>query len=74
MPPFDTEKELAQLKFQTQHIRKKRYNKSQLDKHKGELIKLKAGGATTAELQRWLRQQRIKVEWSTVHRWLSKHA
>jgi hypothetical protein len=74
MPQFDTEKELAQLKSQTQAIRKRGYHKSRLDKYKGELIKLNAKGASTAELQRWLRGQHLRVEWSTVHRWLVKHA
>jgi arginine repressor len=31
------------------------------------------GGASTAELQRWLRKNRIKVVHSTVARWLAKH-
>lgn len=32
-----------------------------------------AAGASVAELQRWLRERRIKVAHSTVARWLARH-
>ena len=72
MPAFDAEKELTQLKNQTKIIRKKCFSRSRLDKYSGELLSLYASGASIAELQRWLRANRIKVEHSTVSRWLDK--
>ena len=72
MSAFDTENELLALKQQTKIIRKKRFTRSRLDKHSGELLSLYKAGASIAELQRWLRANRIKVEHSTVSRWLDK--
>lgn len=67
MPAFDAE-ELTRLKNQTKIIRKKRFARSRLDKHSAKLLSLyKKAGASVAELQRWLRANRIKVEHSTVH-------
>lgn len=70
---FDVNTELKTLREQTKIIRQKRYSRSRLDKYAGELLTLHRAGATTAELQRWLRGQRIKVVHSTVARWLAKH-
>lgn len=70
---FDPQAELAALRQQTKTIRKRRYSRSRLDKYAGELLTLHRAGATTAELQRWLRARRIKVVHSTVARWLAKH-
>ena len=73
MPEFDVQAELDALKTQTKVIRKRRYSRSRLDRYKGELLQLYRAGASAAELQRWLRRQRVKVAWSTVYRWLQKH-
>ena len=73
MRDFDLDTELTALKTQTQVIRKRRYSRSRLDRYKGELLQLYRAGASAAELQRWLRRQRVKVAWSTVYRWLQKH-
>jgi transposase-like protein len=70
---FDVEKEKRKLVNQTKIIRKKRYYKSRLDLHKGELVKLHNSGLKISELQRWLKEKRIKVSWSTVNRWVKKH-
>ena len=70
---FDPKIELAALRQQTQIIRKQRYSRSRLDKFAGELLSLHRAGASTAELQRWLRDRRIRVVHSTVARWLTKH-
>lgn len=70
---FDPKMELAALRQQTQIIRKKRYSRSRLDKFAGELLSLHRAGASTAELQRWLRDRRIRVVHSTVARWLTKN-
>lgn len=69
---FDAQKEAAELRRQTQIIRKRNYKKrtSRLDQYKDELLALKREGSSTAELQRWLRKRRIKVVHSTVLRWL----
>lgn len=73
MPEFDIQAELDALKTQTKVIRQRRYSRSRLDRYKGELLLLYRAGASAAELQRWLRRQRVKVAWSTVYRWLQKH-
>lgn len=76
MNEFNLEHELLLLKAQTKLIRKRSYSarKSRLDKYKYQLLGLKKGGATVAELQRWLRKnKRIKVAHSTILRWLEKN-
>jgi predicted GNAT family acetyltransferase len=76
MSYFDVQSELSTLKAQTKTIRKRSYSarKSRLDKYTHQLLALHQAGATTAELQRWLRtNKRIKVAHSTVLRWLEKH-
>ncbi|EIZ7192468.1 hypothetical protein MOS72_004959 [Salmonella enterica] len=73
MSPFDACRELATLREQTRTIRKTRYRKSRLDRHSGELLQLHREGASAAELQRWLREKRIRVVLSTVTRWLEKN-
>ncbi len=71
-PVFDANAEAAALKAHTKAIRKKRYQPSQLDRYRGELLQLHQAGVTAAELQRWLRAKKVKVVWSTVWRWLQK--
>lgn len=73
MSPFDACRELTTLREQTRTIRKTRYRKSRLDRHSGELLQLHREGASAAELQRWLREKRIRVVLSTVTRWLAKN-
>jgi hypothetical protein len=73
MSDFNPEVELARLKVQTVILRKKVYKRSRLDRYKDELLQLKHQGATTAELQRWLKDKRIKVVWTTVKRWLDNN-
>ncbi|TYO92318.1 hypothetical protein [Xenorhabdus doucetiae] len=73
MPQFNAGKELAALREQTRIIRKRRYRKSRLDRHAGELLQLYREGASAAELQRWLRAKRIRVVLSTVTRWLARN-
>jgi len=72
---FDAAGEAAALRAQTQRIRKRQYRQrhSRLDRHTAELLALHAAGASVAELQRWLRSQRIKVVHSTVARWIARH-
>lgn len=72
MSEFDVESELAMLEAQKRLIRKKRYRASSLDRYHGELMQLRNAGATPADLQRWLRKNRIDVHLTTVTRWLEK--
>lgn len=74
MDIFDARTELAELRRQTAEIRRRRYTKSCLDRYRGELIQLRRNGASVAELQRWLRDHRIRVVHSTVARWVTKNA
>ncbi len=71
---FDPKAELIKLQNQTKSIRKLSYSSSRLDRYKTELLLLRKEGASIAELQRWLRANRVKVAWSTVSRWTAKHA
>ncbi len=74
MDIFDARTELAELRRQTAEIRRRRYTKSRLDRYRGQLIQLRRNGASVAELQRWLRDHRIRVAHSTVARWVTKNA
>lgn len=73
MPSFNAASELAELKHLKKTVRKRVYRTSRLDKFHGELISLRREGASATDLQRWLRQQRIRVSLTTVTRWLAKH-
>lgn len=72
---FDPVTELAHLRQQAAITRKTslRRRTSRLDRYTSELLELHQAGASTAEIQSWLRGQRILVVHSTVARWLSKH-
>ena len=71
-PPFDAEVEVARLKAQSSARRRIRRRGSRLDRFANELIAMRHAGATTEELRRWLRAQRIRVCHSTVGRWLRR--
>ena len=71
--PFNADTELEALRRQTSEIRKKRYSRSRLDRYRAELLLLHRGGASVAELQRWLRARRIRVAHTTVARWIDKN-
>ena len=71
--PFNADTELEALRRQTGEIRRRRYTRSRLDRYRGELLLLHRGGASVAELQRWLRAHRILVVHSTVARWIDKN-
>lgn len=73
MNSFDPTTEVVMLKHQTKSIRQPRFSRSRLDRFGGELISMLSAGATVAELQRWLRAKRIKVQYSTVYRWVKKN-
>ncbi|PSV98080.1 hypothetical protein CTM91_17020 [Photobacterium aquimaris] len=73
MTGFNAIAAVERLKKETKELRKKRYRRSRLDRYKAELIALKQEGASNAECQRWLRQNRIKVDHRTVGRWIEKN-
>lgn len=70
---FNPHQEKQALKAQTKAIRKRGYKKSRLDRYKGELLALYNIDVTPTEIQRWLKDRRIKVVLSTVTRWLKKN-
>jgi len=71
---FDAKSTVELLKAETQMRRKRSYKRrvSRLDKFKGEIVSLRAEGASKSEIQRWLRANRIKVHFTTVSRYLEK--
>lgn len=69
-PPFDAAAEAARLRADTRDRRRVRYRGSRLDRFAGELLALRDAGATHAEIQRWLRERRVRVHHSTIARWL----
>ncbi len=75
MTEFEEDTELKKLKEKSKNIRFRYYkqHRSRLDKYKGELLTLHRAGTTCKELQDWLRDHRIKVNYSTVHRWIAKN-
>tara|TARA_Y100001973_G_scaffold91708_1_gene140654 strand:- start:91 stop:315 length:225 start_codon:yes stop_codon:yes gene_type:complete len=72
---FNEVNEVAQLKAETKLIARKRKKASKLDVHRYQLCKLFHAGATKSELQRWLiKKKGMRVDWTTVKRWLDKNA
>lgn len=70
---FNADAEAARLRAKSAARRKTTYKKSRLDIFAGELMQLRAAGASIAEMQRWLREHRVKVEHSTVARWIKRN-
>lgn len=73
MDDLEAAEVVAKLQAQAKSTRKKNYRKSRLDDFKGELLIIKKNNGRPVDLQRWLRANRIKVELSTVTRWLAKN-
>ena len=69
---FDAAAEAAALRERTRARRHRRHAASRLDRHALELLALRDAGSTTAELQRWLADRRVRVHHSTVARWLRR--
>lgn len=70
---MDTKSEIERLAALVKMRRKKTYESSKLDKFKHDILSLKAEGATLEMLKLWLAEKRIKVDVSTISRWLKKH-
>jgi hypothetical protein len=77
MDGFDAQAIATQLKAQSAERRKPRtYNqrRSQLDKFKFELLELDGAGCSGTQLQTWLiEEKRLRVERSTINRWLHRN-
>lgn len=72
---FNSQATLARIR-QEKAIQRKRsyYPHSRLDRFNGEILALRAEGASASEVQLWLRKEcRTKVALSTVTRWLAKY-
>lgn len=69
-PSFNAATEAMRLRADSHARRRVRYRGSRLDRFSRELLALRDEGATTAEIQRWLRERRVRVHHSTVARWL----
>ena len=72
MDLFDATAEAARLRAQTRERRAQVCTSSRLDRYAHELLALRAARATTAELQRWLLANHVRVHHSTVARWLRR--
>ncbi len=64
--------DIEKLKQQTKIIRKKRYYTSKLEPNRKKLSSMNDRGASIAELQRWLNAKGIKVNYSTVYRFIKR--
>lgn len=77
MPPFDAPSIVAALRAETKQRRRPRtyaQRRSVLDDFTHELLSLDAHGANGSEIQRWIAQEKgIRVNRSTVHRWLQRN-
>lgn len=71
---FDATAALAAVRqARAEHKRRITWGKSRLTPHRAELVKLRAAGASFADLVFWLRKEkRIKVADTTVMRFLAK--
>lgn len=74
VPEFDAASALSQVKaLRAAAKRRRTWGSSRLTPHRAELVQLRQAGGSYADLQVWLRKEkRIKVEESTVRRYLQK--
>ncbi|APO80016.1 hypothetical protein [Pseudomonas putida] len=76
MSEFDAQSITARLKAESRIRRKPRTyakRRSLLDNYKFELLQLDQAGCNGSELQRWVAEKGIKIQRSTVHRWLQRN-
>lgn len=76
MSEFDALRVTERLKSESRIRRKPRtyaQRRSLLDSFTFELMQLDAAGCNGSELQRWLAEKGIRVERSTVNRWLHRN-
>ncbi|PJE78167.1 hypothetical protein CI610_02898 [invertebrate metagenome] len=72
MDDFDAVTEVAKLKQLAETIKHRRKS-SRLIRYKSQLLAMHQAGATTANLQRWLKSKHLNVVHSTGSRWLKKN-
>ena len=69
---IDVEATLAELREMREMMRRKKYRKSKLDKHRSDLIALRKGGASSETLALWLRaKHRLTMHRSSIDRFLA---
>lgn len=68
---FDADTEVSRMRAESRAMRRR--VTSRLDRYAYELLALRDAGSTTTELQRWLRERRIRVHHTTVGRWLRRN-
>lgn len=76
MSEFDAHSTTARLKAETRIRRKPRtyaQRRSLLDNYKFELLQLDSAGCNGSELQRWVAEKGIRIQRSTVYRWLHRN-
>lgn len=76
MSEFDANSITARLKAETRIRRKPRtyaQRRSLLDNYKFELLQLDSAGCNGSELQRWVAEKGIRIQRSTVYRWLHRN-
>ena len=72
---FDAVAVLDRLRARDRELRFPRHAASRIDERGHHVLRLRADGATIGECQRWLRDHhRLRIDRSTVSRWLSRHA
>lgn len=76
MSEFDAQSTTTRLKAESRIRRKPRtyaQRRSLLDNYKHELLQLDLAGCNGSELQRWVAEKGIKIQRSTVNRWLHRN-
>jgi len=69
---FDAAEILRGIRQQRLVSRRRRYCRSRLMVHRAELVALRRAGASLADLQLWLRSQRVVAARSTISRYLGQ--
>ena len=71
---FDAKAEAQRLAAKAALRKRKRYSTSKLDKHKHQILSLRAEQATLEQIQIFLSEKKIKCAISTIKRWIDKNA
>ena len=70
---FDAQREVDQIRKLRDKARRRRYQKSRLDRYRAELVAMRRAGASCGDLAVWLRVvHRCSIHRSTVDRYLKK--
>ena len=71
---WDADAVLHSLQARQQLRVRRRWRRSQLDPYTTELTTLRERGATLSQMRLFLSDHHLKVERSTILRWLDKHS